>query len=349
MKKKDLLFAGTLLLGICISGCSQKSGGSVDPASTPQVTTTEKAVVTQAAVVTENAMASPEATEEAMQTLQVFYGDSNAEFIVHKDVEVSAINEKEIEEQLKKADILSDTVTLNNITVSKKKGTVKLKADFSKELQQQVYNSGEAGERILIGSIVNTILKAYGGDRVTLLADGKTLEGNQQTYNKPLKYFEAGVKTMIPGSYKVEGDEQECELAFVYNELGYAMGYDYENFSYEYDQDAKVASYTFKEQGDKEGEQVYISITMQDMTKKDVIEGLKLQAKGKVKESQEKIGADKEKVSVVTDTTKNNRTKYYILEHNNKVYMIERVCYIDAEEGWGAVLDCMLETFRFVD
>ena len=145
-------------------------------------------------------------------------------------------------------------------------------------------------------------------------------------------------------TYNVEGVAQEKELTAVNNqELGFCMGYDAENFNYEYDSESKVAAFTLKGQENA----IYISIHTEDMSVEDAINGLELQAKGTP--SRDKAPLAGNTVRTVIDDTKEGFVVYYVTEHNGKTYMIEQACTKEGEEGWGALLHCMLRTFTFIE
>ena len=58
--------------------------------------------------------------------------------------------------------------------------------DLSAEFAEGLASTGTAGEEMMLGSLVNTILSAYGADTLTVTCDGETLETGHCVYDEPL-------------------------------------------------------------------------------------------------------------------------------------------------------------------
>ena len=56
--------------------------------------------------------------------------------------------------------------------------------------QEQVSRMGTAGEYIMVGSLVNSIISAFGTDGVALTIDGSSLETGHEIYDYTLGFFE---------------------------------------------------------------------------------------------------------------------------------------------------------------
>lgn len=175
------LFA-ILLCCLLLSGCSLLEPTPTIAPTAPPRPTAEATVATDAP--TEVPTDAP--TEAELQALTVFRGDDNAEFFLSEEVYVPEINEAVIVEQLIKAGILSEGTAVNSISWS---GT-QLNVDFNQPFADRVCSVGTSGERIIVGSTVNTFLCAYGADCVYFTVNGEILESGHVIYDFILTYFD---------------------------------------------------------------------------------------------------------------------------------------------------------------
>ena len=65
-----------------------------------------------------------------------------------------------------------------------------LHLDLNEAFLMQPYTMGTTGEKMLIGSIVNTFLSAYGCESVLLTVDGQFFDSGHVVYDFPLGFFE---------------------------------------------------------------------------------------------------------------------------------------------------------------
>ena len=66
-----------------------------------------------------------------------------------------------------------------------------LTLDLSREYQEYVMSFGTSGELITIGGVVNTFLKAYDADTITILVEGKTWDSGHAEIDGPLGWYES--------------------------------------------------------------------------------------------------------------------------------------------------------------
>ena len=62
--------------------------------------------------------------------------------------------------------------------------------DFSEKFQEDLFNQGSSGEFIMMGSVVNTFLRAYEADSMTITVNGNILESGHCIYESPMKAYE---------------------------------------------------------------------------------------------------------------------------------------------------------------
>lgn len=65
-----------------------------------------------------------------------------------------------------------------------------LTLDLSKEYQEYVMSFGTSGELITIGGVVNTFLKAYDADTITILVEGKAWDSGHAEIDGALSWYE---------------------------------------------------------------------------------------------------------------------------------------------------------------
>ena len=101
-------------------------------------------------------------------------------------MQVEQINETVIVEQLIAKDILPQDAAVNSLTQNEKQ----LAIDFNTAFQTRLFSLGTAGESLLIQSVVNTFLEAYGAESVVLTINGAALESGHAVYDFPLTFTE---------------------------------------------------------------------------------------------------------------------------------------------------------------
>ena len=65
-----------------------------------------------------------------------------------------------------------------------------LHVDFNAAFRDQLMTYGTAGELMMIGSVVNSLLRAYGADSVMLTVEGDIFESGHVIYDFPLEFHE---------------------------------------------------------------------------------------------------------------------------------------------------------------
>ena len=172
-----------LLCALLMTGCGRKEttptvptapAATAAPAETPTVMPTEAP--------TEAPTDAP--TEAPSEALLVYYGDDNAEKILCKEVFVYQIDEPTLIAQLIEVGVLRKGVAVNSI----EQNGAALTVDFNQDFADLVCSMGTSGEYIIVGSTVNTFLKAYDASSLLLTVNGEILESGHVIYDFPLEF-----------------------------------------------------------------------------------------------------------------------------------------------------------------
>lgn len=124
-------------------------------------------------------------TEAAPQSFTLYYGDENAENFLSEEIQVPEIDEIVVTHQLISAGVLPEGVAVNSLSLD---GT-QLNIDFNAPFLEHLNTMGTSGERILIGSVVNTFLSAYQAETVMLTVGGETVESGHVVYDFPIEFM----------------------------------------------------------------------------------------------------------------------------------------------------------------
>ena len=74
--------------------------------------------------------------------------------------------------------------------VSYEVGELSITLDLSEEFLSAVTGTGTAGETMVMGSLVNTMLTAYNAQTLTLTCGGEVVETGHAVYDEPMTFFE---------------------------------------------------------------------------------------------------------------------------------------------------------------
>lgn len=64
-----------------------------------------------------------------------------------------------------------------------------LRLNLSQPFADALNSTGTAGERMIMGSVVNTFLTAYDADQIVVNAEGKVIQTGHSSYDEPLRFF----------------------------------------------------------------------------------------------------------------------------------------------------------------
>ncbi len=132
------------------------------------------------------AIATEQPTEAPLLSFTLYYGDDHAENFLSREVQVPEIRADVVIAQLISAGVLTDGVAVNSLS---KTGDL-LTVDFNQAFGSLVCSMGTSGERIIVGSVVNTFLNAFQAASLRFTVDGEILESGHVIYDFPLDFME---------------------------------------------------------------------------------------------------------------------------------------------------------------
>lgn len=221
MRGKKYVIMGMLVMSMVLSACGSKNENANEEVAAGEITATpvetEEIQATQEAAPTETpSTEETQATEETVEPVEteapkteeikketkeakedgilIYYGDEDAEHIIIASIPKQEVTTELLISELAKKDILTNEVKVNSIkeVIKGKKKT--LEVDFNDKFQEILYSQGSAGEYIMMGSVVDTFLKAYGADSMTITSNGNILESGHCIYESEMRYYEPSTK-----------------------------------------------------------------------------------------------------------------------------------------------------------
>lgn len=126
--------------------------------------------------------------EPAIQEIPVniFVPDENAENFNTIPTVIYEQDADQIITLLIEQSMLEDGIALNTIELN---GT-QLNLDFNQRFLDQLNSCGTSGERMLIGTVVNTFLSVYEAETVYITVDGEIMESGHVIYDFPIGFIE---------------------------------------------------------------------------------------------------------------------------------------------------------------
>lgn len=173
---------------------------------------------------------SPQAFET--KEINVYYADDNAEYILAHTAMVAEVSGTGLVNKLIQYGVLNNDVALLSMEEKEEEGKKVLYLDFNQAFQSQLSSLGSAGERVLMGSVINTFLDAFEAKAVQITVEGKTLESGNQIYDEPEKRYSATEDTYQDYTVKKKGKKKKIEVKRACIKTGYAFWYDYKKFRF---------------------------------------------------------------------------------------------------------------------
>ena len=119
-------------------------------------------------------------------TVVIYYGNDNADGFETTAVTMDELDLNLVVEKLMEAGVLKDGTALLSHDLSESC----LHLDFNEAFREHLNTMGTAGERMMMGSVVNTFLGLYDADSVFITVNGEIIESGHVVYDFEMKFFE---------------------------------------------------------------------------------------------------------------------------------------------------------------
>lgn len=174
LKMKKTLLCTAIIFVLLFAGC----GKANEPVTLPMPEENARPVVGP-----EETPADAAGDDGAV--IDVYLSDDAAEHFVVRQEKAETVDENTVFAALKAAGVIPEETKL--LSFANNGGALTL--DMSGEFAAYVNTMGTSGEYMVLGSVVNTYLTAFGADTLTLLSDGAPLETGHNVYDQPLSFY----------------------------------------------------------------------------------------------------------------------------------------------------------------
>ena len=165
-----------LLCALMLCGCTPEAQPT-EPVTEPNEPTEESTVQ----------MATVPETQPEVLTITIYHGNANADGFETTEFEVQEVSTDVLMAKLIEVGVLNGDVVLGGIKFQD--GGIVL--NFNDAFGVQLNTMGTAGERMMVGSVVNTFLTAFDKvDKVSILVSGQIFESGHVVYDEPMEFFE---------------------------------------------------------------------------------------------------------------------------------------------------------------
>ena len=190
-----------LLCCLILSGCTGTPTEVSKPTQPTEVSTTpatEQIIQDETLPAESNTPANndqaPEATTENTpeNTIQyiVYSPNENADGFYVNVIEGNIVEGSEYQltilEAMIEMGVLTEDVQINSIVRVENNLTI----DFNQAFRELVCTMGTSGERMIVGSVVNTLIANYEVETVSITVDGEIWESGHVIYDFPMGFFE---------------------------------------------------------------------------------------------------------------------------------------------------------------
>ena len=142
-------------------------------------------MVALVAVLSVKGATSANAAAKKSVTINLYNPNANADGFDVTKVSIPKVTPTNVVKELAKKQDSYKGVVARGFTQKKTHVTV----DFNAKFQENICKMGTAGETMMLGSFVNTMLDACNAKTITITVKGKALETGHNIYDKPLTFF----------------------------------------------------------------------------------------------------------------------------------------------------------------
>lgn len=186
MKKLLILLMCCLLLTACgqqkeVTGNTESNPTTENQNPESQPTPPEGSDSSESEETTEAPTSEPQPI-----MIQIYMPNENYDGFISVNMESDELSETIIVNKLIEAGVLNDGTAINSLTIEDAVLTI----DFNAEFGDLIMSQGSTGERMVMGCVVNTFLRAYNAESVLITVDGEILESGHVVYDFPMSFFE---------------------------------------------------------------------------------------------------------------------------------------------------------------
>ena len=352
MMRQTLSLLLVVIAALSLSACSQEHGNS----SAAKVNRTYKL-----ADATSSGSGGPSGTDSdalpSRTTPLLYYPDSTETYIVSRELSALSLSDQTLDvklvDALIDAGVLNQNVTLESISfdLTEDKSQEVLLLDFTKAFQTQVSSCTEDQERLMVGSVVDTFLSAYGRELTKITVEGKKLVSkNGFSYSDPVPWYDGCDSEPFTKTVKVDGVRLKLSLTQMYSDAGFLIEQDTDHFlTYRYNNATHTASFQAPDTRHKGETPASLSITATDLTRDAALsQARQLLSGGKIQESTETVGRNQVEATCLTVTDDKGGTACYVFSDDGKIWLAQLSWNAGEEESRLARMHYMLSTFLAV-